>query len=370
MRHTLLFTLLAALLFVSCKKKDTPNNTLQFNADQIKIYPLNIYGRDAVLSFVEMYPSKSTSATFQIKKHTETEWTDISYTDKNNIPVGNLTTKTQYDTRVVLKENGSTAYSPVVSFTTQSYGINYARFFDGPSNMHDDANGLFSIEGAKYTIYGSGFTNESSISVKLVAIDNFSDVVILSSEVVNDSTLTFEIPKDLIRNDPYLRIKIYSCIIGDVPLTGYKSYLEHNYHVSGDFYVTNKDIVISKVSVTPYACKLLDIDGYFGTHETETKSPAYVYGVSLLMKERKVRIFRGTDLVKEINIHPFISASCDGDGYAAPDQVALARTMLQYHEVTALSLRTSLPSGNYTMQVRQVTLNGTVLLSNVFPFSL
>jgi hypothetical protein len=43
--------------------------------------------------------------------------------------------------------------------------------------------------------------------------------------------------------------------------------------------------------------------------------------------------------------------------------------MIYYHEVLSLVFKTTLPSGSYTVQLKQTSQDESVVLSNVFPVS-
>lgn len=365
--------LLSFVLFVtllSCTKESQKKNNLQEYANTIKIYPIKVYAQHVILSFVETFSNNTVTAKFQFKKVADSNWADVPYTDMNNIPVPGLSVKSQYEARVELSKGAEKAYSPVFNLTTQSYDINYQKFFAGPAHLHDDGNNLFSIEGAHHIIYGSGFMNESSIKVTLTAIDNLSDILVLPATILSDSTLSFDIPGDLIVNSPYVRNKIYSCMIGSVPLVGYSNYMKNNYSLTAEFVVVNRDINIDKFTVTPSSCPILTFGGNFATNEAVSAVPASLFGLSILMKERKMIIQSGGTLVKEISMDPVASALCDSTGSAVADPLALGRKMFAYHEITLLTIRTKLAAGSYTARVKQTAQDGTVFLSNEFPFTL
>lgn len=364
-------SLLCLILILSCKKeKEQDQNQLQQYAEKVKIYAINIYAQEATLSFVLNFENNEVVSDFQIRKLNDSAWKSIPYTDKNNIPVANLLPKTKYESRVQLSQSGNKKYSTTVGFTTQSYDINYAKLFSPGSKLYDAGNSLFSIEGAHHTVYGNGFLNEASINVKLTAVDNLSDVHTYLATVLNDSVLTFDIPRDLVSNSPYLRTKVYSCMVGNIPLIGYSDYANKNYNSAGNFTVMNRDINIEKFTVSSSTCPIISFTGNLGTHQTESVCPAYVLGVSMLLSERKLIIRSGGTLLKEILLQPTGTSICDGDGLAPLDLIALSKAMLAYHEVTSFNIRSSMGTGSYTAQIKQKTQDGTILLSNEFPFNL
>jgi hypothetical protein len=361
--------LFITLCLVSCKRDRNSNDMLQNYANDTKIYPLRVYAQNALLSFVLPYKEENITARIQIKKGSESEWKDILYTDKNNIPVKDLSTKTVYDVRVELMLANERKYSPVVHFTTQAYDIDYDKFFRGFPQLYDKANGLFAMEGSQYVVYGTGFSNETIIPVTLRKVDDSTVRLVLNAKILNDSMLSFDIPKDIVDNTPYSRYKIYSCMVGTVPLIGYTSYKSGNYSVMGDVTILNRDIMIDKVSVTASSCPIFTIGGLFGAHKTKGVCPPYLYGLSMWIQERKLIIRSGGTVVKEIIMNNDGGAACDGNGSAAPDPAQLAKTMLAYHEVTSVVIRSKLASGTYTAQVMASAQDGTVFYSNEYPFS-
>lgn len=352
---------------ISCKKKDNNSGTtaLEQFANETKIYPLRIMGNEATLSFVENSGQKEVSSVLQIKKTTDNTWKNLEATDKNNILATDLTPKTTYVLRVELKKGTEVRYSAIDSFTTKNFYINYAQFFSGPANTHDAANGIFSIEGAKHIIYGGGFNNESAIKISFAAPDNATDAFSLNATILNDSMISFDIPRDQVSNNPYLHHKLYSCMIGDLPLIGYQSYLEKNYLVKGDMNIVNRDLYISSYIADGFSCKTFNFYGSFGIHETETVCPKILYDVPMRLTERKLVIsdLSGA-LVKEYYLTPTGSSGCDGNGLTIADEVALSQTMIYYHEVSSFTLRSSLPSGSYKAQVREIAKDGSVVYSN------
>lgn len=368
----ILFKLLPILILAlsaSCKKdKSSTQDDLQRFAHETKMYPLSVLGNQAMMSFVEKHEQKDIVAKFQYKKAAETNWVDAVYTDKNNILLTELTTKTMYHIRVALSKGSEIRYSHVDSFKTKSIYINYDKFFSGPANLHDNSNGIFSIEGAKHTIYGGGFTNEAVIKVSFASIQNAADVFTVDATVVDDSTLHFVIPRDIIANLPYARNKVYTCTIGDVPLIGYKSYLEKNFAVLGDMSITNRDIHIASFTTEAVSCRVITLYGFFATHETESATPLNVFDISMRLKERKLLIRNAVtgDLLSEVLIMPNGSPLCDAEGRAYADFASLNTTMIQYHEVLNIVFKTTLPGGNYKVQLKQTSQDGSVVSSNVF----
>lgn len=362
--------LTTAFCFVSCKRDRNNSDMLQNYANATKIYPLRVYAQNALLSFVLPYKEENITARIQIKKGSENDWKDILYTDKNNILVKNLSTKTVYDVRVELTLANERKYSPVVHFTTQAYDIDYDKFFNGFPQLYDKANGLFAMEGSQYVVYGTGFSNETSIPVKLTKVDDSNVRLVLNAKILNDSMLSFDIPGDVVANTPYARYQIYSCMVGTVPLIGYTSYRSGNYSVMGDVTILNRDIMIDKVTVAASSCPIITFGGLFGAHKTKGVCPPYLYGLSMWTVERKLIIRSGGTVVKEILMNNDGGAVCDGNGSAAPDPAQLAKTMLAYHEVTSLVIRSTLGTGSYTAQVVSSLQDGTVFSSNEFPFAL
>jgi hypothetical protein len=357
---------------VSCKKKDNNSGTtaLEQFAKETKIFPLRVMGNEASLSFVENSGQKDISSKLQIKKSNETVWKNLDTTNQNNILATNLSPKTTYHLRVELKKGTELRYSAIDSFTTRNFYIDYARFFSGPANTHDAANGIFSIEGAKHIIYGGGFSNESAIKISFAAPDNATDIFSLDATIINDSMISFDIPRDHISNNPYLHHKLYSCMIGDLPLIGYKSYLEKNYLVKGDMRIVNRDLHISSYIADGFSCKTFNFYGSFGIHETETVCPKVLYGIAMRLKERKLIIsdLSGT-VLKEYYLTPTGSSICDDNGLTIADEIALSQTMIYYHEVSSVTVRSSLPSGSYKAQIREIAKDESVVYSNEITIS-
>ena len=360
------------VIFASCKKDNSnTQDDLQRFATETKIYKLNVMGNEAIMSFVESHGQKDIVAKFQYKKSFEATWQDANFTDKNNIPLSGLTTKTMYHVRVALSKGAETRYSAIDSFKTKSYFINYEKFFSGPANLHDNDNGVFSIEGAKHTIYGGGFSNEPAIKVSFTSIENSSDVFSVDATIIDDTTLYFFMPREIVPNAPYMHHKVFSCTIGDLPLIGYKSYKERNFSVLGDVSIANRDIYISSFTTDPTSCRVVTLSGFFATHETESVCPESLYNVSMRLRERKIIIRNATtgDFISEVFLKPTGSPICDWDGRAYADFVSLNKTMIYYHEVLNVVFKTTLPSGSYTVQLKQTAQDESVVLSNVFPVS-
>lgn len=364
-----LAALLCSVLFISCGKDKINNNSLQTYADQTKIYPLKVYAQHAILSFVVSFNEKNITSRIQIKKASENEWRDIIYTDRNNIPVDGLSTQTAYEIRVELSLASEKKYSAITTFTTEAYDINYAKFFAGFPGLYDKANGIFAMEGSQYVIYGSGFSNVTAIPIVLIKADDTNNKLRLNATIINDSMLSFDIPKNLVGNDPYVNTLIYNCMVGNVPLVGFTSYNSNNYKVMGDLIVVNRDIQITKFSIAASSCPIFTFEGSFGTHKTKGICPPYLYGVSMWTQDRKLIIRSAGSIVKEFSFNEGGAAVCEGVGLAGLDPNVLRKTILSYHEVTALVLRTKLAAGSYTAQVKQTTQDGSVYISNEFPFS-
>lgn len=355
------------LLLSSCKKdKVSIQDDLQRFALESRIVPISILGNQAVMSFIEYHNQKDIKAKFEIRKASDSIWKEITFSDKNNILVTKLSTKTKYKVRVGLSKNNETRYSNIDSFTTANFFINYDKFLSGPAKLHDESNGVFSIENAKHIIYGGGFTNQSALKVRFISVSNANDSFVLDASIINDSMISFVIPADIIPNAPYLRNKIYSCSIADVPIIGYKSYVEKNFKVSADMSIVNKDIEITSFSAEPFAtCRTISFSGTFATHETESVCPESYYNVSMRVKERRVLILDKDDLVvTSFHIMPNGKAQCDFDGVAIADFIALNKSLLYYHEVSSISIKTTLASGTYKAQVKQTMEDESVVLSN------
>lgn len=363
----LMFTLFA----ISCKKDNSVvDNSLQQYATNTKLYLISQMGSEAIVSFVENHNQKDIVAIFQYKKSDEKDWKDAAYTDKNNILLSNLQLKTTYHIRVQLTRAKESKYSNIDSFTTPNYFINYSKFYSGPANLHDNDNGIFSIEGAQHILYGSGFKNVPEINVTFSAIDNASNQFSVMANVINDTMLTFDIPRELLANAPYVERKIYDCMVGDVPLIGFKSFNEKKYFIKGDVNIVNRDLVINSFSSDPLPCKIIGFYGYFGTHEVSGVCPPMLFSIATNITERKVIIRDATGgVINEVLIKPTGSAICDGQGFAPADFVQINKSMIAFHEVTYISIKTTLPSGTYTAQIKQTAQDGAIAYSNIFGFS-
>ncbi|MDI9320056.1 MAG: fibronectin type III domain-containing protein [Phycisphaerales bacterium] len=342
---------------------------MQHYANDARINVTNVMATQAFLSFVANNLPKGCTAQLYMKKATDADWKEIPYTDKNNIPISGLSMKTQYQLRLALTYAGETSYSATNTFTTQSFMLNYDRFFEGSAKLHDNGNALFSMEGAHYTIYGWGFSNETSIPITLTLIDNPDDQLTLNSTILNDSMLSFDIPANLIPNSPYLPRKVYNCSVGTAPIISYTAYLSKNYELLADFTVMNRNVAIQSFSTDPYTCKTMTFKGYFATHETATVCPEFFGNLSLWTIQKALIIRSGSSIVKTILLIPEGTLACDANGLALADAAALGKSLLQYHEVAALDIKTTLASGSYTAQLRQTMKDGTVIYSNEFSFS-
>lgn len=159
-------------------------------------------------------------------------------------------------------------------------------------------------------------------------------------------------------------------MVGELPLIGFKSFSEKNYLIKGDVHIVNRDLIINNVSIDPMPCKIIGFYGFFGTHEISGVCPPLLYAIATEIKERKVIIRDATGgVVNEVLIKPTGSAVCDGQGFAPADFVQVNKSMIAFHEVTYISIKTTLPSGTYTGQIKQTTQDGAVAYSNIFGFS-
>lgn len=354
----------------ACKKDNTDHDVLQQLADKISIVPLKIYASDAVLSFIVVENVPNAQYKLQIKKTADTGWKDIVYLDRNNIPISNLSLKTNYEARVTMTQYGTTRYSKTFAFTTKAFQIDFSAFFNIPNNWHDNGVQIFSIEGAHHIIYGKGFSNESAINILLTAVDNASDQINLTAQIINDTMISFDIPRDCINNSPFQLSRTYYCSIGGQTLIGYSAFLNGNRDLLGELKIINRDIVITGFNTEPFSsCKKMILTGYFASHDTATVCTPSAYGVSLRVFDRKLIIRSAGTVVKELLVHPTGDLLCDADGLAIPDPILLSTVMMNYHEVSSLQFRSSLSPGNYTVQLVQTFKDGSVLSSNEFPFS-
>ena len=363
--------LLFTLFYTSCKKDNSVVDTsLQEYASNTKLNLISLMGNEAIVSFVENHNQKDIFAQLQYKKSEDKVWKDAAYTDKNNILLSNLQLKTTYYIRVQLTRGKESKYSNTDSFATPNYWINYSKFYSGPSNLYDQDNGIFSIEGAQHVLYGSGFKNVPEIKLTFSAVDNALNQFSIMANVMNDTMMTFEIPRDLLANSPYVERKIYDCMVGDLPLVGFKSFSEKNFLIKGDVHIVNRDLIINNVSIDPMPCKIIGFYGFFGTHEISGVCPPLLYAIATEIKERKVIIRDATGgVVNEVLIKPTGSAVCDGQGFAPADFVQVNKSMIAFHEVTYISIKTTLPSGTYTAQIKQTAQDGAIAYSNIFGFS-
>lgn len=369
MKKCFFLSSLIILALFGCKKNSSDSDVLQNYANQVRINATNIMATQAFLSFVANNLPKDCTAKLYMKKATDADWKEIAYTDKNNIPVSGLSMKTQYQLRVALTNAGETRYSATNTFTTQSFMLNYDRFFEGSAKLHNNGNAVFSIEGAHYTLYGWGFSNETSIPITLTLIDNPDEKIILSSILLNDSMLSFDIPNNIIPNSPYLSHKVYNVMVGTAPIIPYTAYLNKNYELLAEFTIMNRDIAIQSFSTDPYTCKTMTFKGYFATHQTATVCPEYFGNLSMWTTEKSLIIRSGSSIIKTIVLDPTGALDCDANGLALADAAVLSKAMWQYHEVSAVDIKTTLASGAYTAQLKQTMKDGSVLLSNEFPFA-
>jgi hypothetical protein len=360
-----------SLLSISCKKDNSVvDNSLQEYASNTKLNLISLMGNEAIVSFVENHSQKDIVAQLQYKTSEDKVWKDAVYTDKNNILLSNLQLKTTYHIRVELTRGKVSAYSKIDSFTTPNYWINYSKLYSGPSNLYDKDNGIFSIEGAQHVLYGNGFKNVPEIKLTFSAIDNALNQFSVVANVLNDTMLTFDIPRDLLANSPYVERKIYDCMVGELPLIGFKSFSEQNYLIKGDVHIVNRDLIINNVSIDPMPCKIIGFYGFFGTHELSGVCPPLLYAIATEIKERKVIIRDASGgVINEVSIKPNGTAVCDGQGFAPADFVQVNKPMIAFHEVTYISIKTTLPSGTYTAQIKQTAQDGAVAYSNIFGFS-
>jgi hypothetical protein len=358
------------LALSACKKDNVDNDVLQHLADKINVVPLKIYASDAVLSFIVVDNVPNAQYKLQFKKTTDTGWKDVVYLDRNNIPITDLSKKTSYDVRVAMTQYGTTRFSKTVVFNTKSFSIDYAQFFNIPNNWHDNGAQIFSIEGAHHIIHGQGFSNESSINVLLTGVDNANDQINLAAQIINDTMISFDIPRNCISNSPYQLYKTYNCTIGGQALIGYNAFLNGNRDLLGEMKIINRDIVISGFSTEPLlTCKKMTLSGYFASHDTASVCPTTAYGVSLWVFDRKLIIRAAGNVAKEILIHPTGALLCDADGLAIPDPILLSSVMMNYHEVNSIQFRSTLSPGSYTVQMVQTCKDGTVLSSNEYPIT-
>lgn len=370
MKKIFYYCTILLLALSACKKDNSNNDVLQQLADKINIVPIKIYASDAVLSFIVTNNVPNAQYKLQIKKTADTGWMDVVYLDRNNIPVSDLSKKTSYDARVAMTQYGTTRYSKTFVFTTQSFSIDFTQFYNIPNNWHDNGAQIFSIEGAHHIIHGQGFSNETTINVLLTAVDDANDQINLTAQVINDTMISFDIPKNCISNSPYVLYKTYHCMIGGQALIGYNAYLNGNKDLLGEMRIINRDIVISNFSTEPFlTCKKMTITGYFATHDTATVCPETAYSVSLWIIDRQLIIRSGASIVTKIPIKATGDLLCDANGLAIPDPILLSSVVMNYHEVSSIQARSTLSPGNYTIQIVQTCKDGTVLSSNEYPIS-
>ena len=370
MKKIFYFCTILILVLSACKKDNATNDVLQNLADKINIVPIKIYASDAVLSFIVTDNVPNAQYKLQIKKTSDTAWSDVVYLDRNSIPISDLSLNTNYDVRVSMTQYSATRYSKITNFKTKSFSIDFAQFFAIPNNWHDNGAQIFSIEGAHHYIHGQGFTNESTINVVFTAVDNANDQISLKANIINDTLISFDIPTNCISNSPYILSKTYNCMVGGQALIGYNAFLNGNRDLLGEMRIVNRDIVISNFSTEPLlTCRKMTISGYFATHDTATVCPTTAYGVSLLMQNRKLIIRSAGAIVQQVDIKASGDLLCDANGLAIPDPILLSSTMMNYHEVSSIQVRTTLSPGNYTLQMVQTCKDGTVLSSNEYPIS-
>ena len=83
------------------------------------------------------------------------------------------------------------------------------------------------------------------------------------------------------------------------------------------------------------------------------------------IKERKLIVNDATGAeVAAYPLTPFGSTICNTDGITIADFVALSQAMIAYHEVTNITVKSSLPSGTYKAYVREVSKDDVVTVSN------
>ncbi|MCC6186676.1 MAG: hypothetical protein IT256_05940 [Chitinophagaceae bacterium] len=362
-----LLPIFIVVFLAGCKKKDANDNasSLAQYAQEVKIIPLQVMGNEATMSFVANNGQKDIVAKLQMKTLAAVDWKDVAFENPNKILINQLAFNTKYVFRVSLTRGVETQFSNYDTITTRNFSINYQRYFNGPDNIHDAQNGIFSIEGAKHIIYGAGFDNEQSILVKFASIDNSGNTFSVAAAILNDSMISFEMPRNAISNDPYLPQLVFSCMINDLPLIGYKSFLANEYLSKADMRIVNKDLHINSFLADGFGCKVINLYGYFGIHETETVTPENLYGVSMRIKERKLIVNDATGAeVAAYPLTPFGSTICNTDGITIADFVALSQAMIAYHEVTNITVKSSLPSGTYKAYVREVSKDDVVTVSN------
>ncbi len=286
-----------------------------------------------------------------------------------SVTLSALTPGTTYYAKAYATVAGTTTYGEQVSFTTSFISLNYKAFYDLAVNNHyyNDKQ-LFSVEGARHTIYGHGFTL-APVVVKMMEKGNPANTVTPVVTVVNDSTLSFKVPAELVGQQPYAEAKEYFFTVNDMVFQSYYSFYNNgNYNDTAYLKVANKDINISGVTkMVEAGCNRYILSGSFASGSgTNQHHPVALLGVQAIPVSRRLTVKAGGSLYNYYDLQNG-NPTC---GVATMQALPYTGSMYMYHEPLQVGFKENLPAGmEITFQVENTMADGTVVKSNVFSYA-
>lgn len=284
-----------------------------------------------------------------------------------SVTLTGLKAKTMYHARAYAIYQNETSYGADISFTTAAIGINYNKFYDfvNASRYYSPLQ-IFSVENGVHKIYGSGFS-QSPVTVKLIEKANTSNVTLAAVTVLDDSTLTFQIPSDIIPQTPYAAVKEYFFTINDMPFESLHGRINGGIGDTAQLIINNKDINIDTISkYAENGCPRFIIKGVFASATgAYTHNPAYLLGVPTQPTDRKLAVKVNGVFFNEYKI-PNGQPSC---GNAVMQNDVYSSPIYIYQEPMQVALKETLPSGNISMQVVNTMADGSEVKSNEYTFT-
>ncbi len=358
-------------ILLSCNKKG--NEGVEDLASQVSFHIVSIGINNATFTFYTS-PNGDSKKGFY-KKITESTWTEytafIESTnggDIDTVKLSGLDANTEYEFKVDVTSKGKTASSKILNFKTIPYELNFSQLFSTYRLARGES--VYGIEGVIYTINGKGFLNVSSLDVQLQNIDDNTDVQSLNPTILNDTTITIQIPSDLIPNTPYVKEKKYYLSIDGNFLPQYL-----NSSKQAILHIYNRDIHINNIvfDSTNVTCRPVVLQGFFGNIFENPFGPNFYdrdafLNIPTKVEMVKVKIYDNNNLpIATYETNPMPPETCDGNGFLQWDDNAKLKTYFYYHESVQYNLKTSsLSTGTYKVVLEKSLMGGETLTSNAY----
>lgn len=371
MRYFLTLLVLYITIFSSCKKNTDSNSLMDVDnySKQIEFIPLYVLGNMAKLSFKT--PDKPTDiiTTLQIKKEKDSTWENIATPDKNNIFIDSLLPQTWYFVRIKCNKGIEESISKIDSFKTKDFYINYDHFFNSINSNNYHKNYILALENEVFQIRGGGFLNVPEIVLHISSISGSSINYNFSTNIINDSLITFVIPK-ILSDTSFQENNFYDIQLGTLPLISYESFKNQQYNTKAEFLIANKNVHINSIQIENGACKYVHVNGYFGPSTKSITFPKAIGNLSTYIVERKIIIENIAGTVTELLVSNSGNVLCDAPAIGSPDFGQTHAVLPKYHELLQINFRTSLPSGFYTVKVKNIFEDGSSQVSNSISMNL